>query len=127
MAQIRVVLFAKDLDRVAGFYTGALGFVHMSGDGEHAVLRRDGFVLVVHRVPPSVAASIEIASPPARRTSSALRLDYTIASVADARRLARSLGGEVDDAPAPWAGGDTRFFLGHDPEGNPFGLREIRA
>lgn len=36
-------------------------------------------------------------------------------------KVARALGGEIDDRPPPWAGNDTRFHLGHDPEGNVLG------
>jgi hypothetical protein len=43
--------------------------------------------------------------------------------VPGSRALARSLGGEIDDRPPPWAGGDTSFHLGHDPEGNVFGAQ----
>lgn len=43
--------------------------------------------------------------------------------VAAARAVARSLGGEIDDRPPPYGGNDTRFHLGHDPEGNVFGAQ----
>lgn len=122
VTEVRAVLFAKDLEKTAAFYSGALGFERRSGDREHAVLGCGGFELVVHQMPKAIADTIAIKNPPERRTSGAVRLDYPVASVAEARRLARSLGGDVDDEPPPWAARDANFFFGHDPEGNQFGL-----
>lgn len=119
--RVRGVLFAKNFERVMAFYVGALGMTRAGGDDDHAVLRHDGFELVVHRIPANVAATIVIADPPVRRAWAALRLDYPVASVEDTRKLARSLGGDVDEQPPPWAG-SVDFFLGYDPEGNQFGL-----
>jgi hypothetical protein len=123
-ARVRAILFAKDLEKVAVFYVGALGMVRVSGDKEHAVLDCDGFELVVHQIPKNIADTIVITQPPVRRVWGALRLDYPVASADSSRRLARSLGGDVDSAPPPWAGNDTSLFLGYDPEGNQFGVRQ---
>lgn len=122
VTHVRAVLFAKHLDRVAAFYVGALGFRRASGDRDHTILHCDGFELVVHQIPKAIADGIVITDPPKRRTSAGLRLDYPIASVEEARKRARSLGGDVDDAPPPWAGRDANFFFGYDPEGNQFGV-----
>ena len=40
------------------------------------------------------------------------------------RATARSLGGGIDDAPPAWAERNANFFLGYDPEGNVFGVRQ---
>jgi hypothetical protein len=101
-SSVRAVLFVKDLGRAAAFYIGALAMTRASGDEDHAVLDCDGFELVVHRMPKPIADT----------------------SVADSRRLARSLGGEIDDAPPAWADRNANLFFGHDPEGNQFGVRQ---
>lgn len=124
--RVRAVLFAKNVERVAAFYVGALGFARESGGSDHAVLRCDGFELVVHQIPKVIADAIVIASPPKRRTEGAVRLDYPVESIEQARTIARSLGGDVDDVPPPWASRDADFFFGYDPEGNQFGL-SVRA
>lgn len=107
---VRAVLFTKDLDRVAAFYIGALGLTRASGDREHTILHCDGFELILHQIPKAIADTIVITEPPVRRVWGALRLDYPVTNVEDARRLARSLGGDVDEAPPPWAGRDASFF-----------------
>ena len=67
-----------------------------------------------------------ITEPPVRRVWGAIRLDFPVVSVGDARRLARSLAGGIDDAPPAWADPKANFFFGYDPEGNQFGVSERR-
>ena len=123
-ASVRAVLFVKDLERAAAFYIGALALTRLSGDKDHAVLECDGFELVVHQIPKQIADTIVVTQPPVRRVWGAIRLDFPVASIADSRKLARSLGGEIDDAPPLWADSTTNLFFGHDPEGNQFGVSQ---
>ena len=124
VSSVRAVLFVKDLGRAAAFYIGALGMTRTSGDNDHAVMKCDDFELVVHQIPKQIADTIVIAQPPIRRVWGAIRLDFPVASIADSRKLARSLGGEIDDAPPPWADRHANLFFGHDPEGNQFGVSQ---
>lgn len=123
-SSVTAVLFAKDLQRVAAFYAGALGMQCSFSDADHWVLSCAGFQLIVHQIPAHIAADIVIEQPPLRRCSAAIRLDYPVQSIDASRRLARSSGGDIDAAPPPWAGPSAGFFLGHDPEGNQFGVKE---
>lgn len=68
-----------------------------------------------------------IAQPPIRRVWGAIRLDFPVLCIDDSRRLARSLGGEVDEAPPLWADRNTNLFFGHDPEGNQFGISQRKS
>ena len=68
-----------------------------------------------------------IAQPPIRRVWGAIRLDFPVASIADSRKLARALGGDIDDAPPAWADPNANFFFGHDPEGNQFGVSQRKG
>jgi hypothetical protein len=125
-ARVRAVLFVKDLEKVAAFYIGALALTRLSGDKDHVVLESDGFELVVHQIPKQIADTIVIAQPPIRRVWGAIRLDFPVGSIAGSRKLARALGGEIDDAPPAWADSTANFFFGHDPEGNQFGVSQRR-
>jgi predicted enzyme related to lactoylglutathione lyase len=122
---VNAVLFAKDLPSVAAFYSGALGMSVLARDEHHWRLDCRGFELVVHQVPKHIAAGIVVERPPKRRVSGATRLDYPVPSVEESRKKARTLGGDIDEAPPPWADRDANFFFGYDPEGNQFGVREI--
>jgi predicted enzyme related to lactoylglutathione lyase len=121
---VRAVLFVKDLRKVAPFYIGALGMTSAAGDESHAILECDGFALIVHQIPQAIADTIVVTQPPVRRVWGAIRLDFPVSSVGDSRRLARSLGGDIDEAPPAWAEPDAGLFFGYDPEGNQFGVCE---
>ena len=123
-SSVRAILFVKDLQKVAAFYVGALALRRVSGDVDHAVLECNGFELAVHQIPKPIAETIVVTQPPVRRVLSAIRLDFPVASIGDSRKLARALGGEIDDAPPAWADRTANLFFGHDPEGNQFGVSE---
>ena len=123
---VSAVLFAKDARAVARFYVEVFGANTLAEDEHHAALDVRGFHLVVHRIPEPWAKDIEIRKPPVRREIGAIRLDYRVDDLAEARNAAKRLGGQIDDAPPAWAGPESRFFLGFDPEGNVFGVKEGR-
>ena len=120
---VSAVLFARDQRNVAAFYAGVLGVAILSGDADHSVLACDGFELVVHQIPRRLLTPSVPGNPVQRREQSALRLNFPVADLARARREASRLGGSIDVHPPPWAGDETKFFLGQDPEGNVFGLK----
>ena len=125
--KIRAVLFAKNLERVARFYSEALELTRVSEDASYVLLKQGGFELIIHQIPKPVADGIEISEPPLRREVGALRLDYPIRDVKVGRTLAKSLGGAIDESPPPWADNGTNFYLGFDPEGNVFGVSQQPA
>lgn len=123
-SSVSAVLFAKDLKRVAAFYSQALGMIRSAGDEHHWALDGYGFHLIVRQIPKHLADEITIRQPPERRVWGAIRLNFPVQSIEDSRRTARSLGGELDDAPPEWADRNANFFLGYDPEGNVFGATQ---
>ena len=124
-SNVNAVLFAKDLQKVSTFYSKALGMKITSSDQHHSVLNCGGFELVVHQIPKHIADTIMIRQPPERRVGGAIRLDYPVQDLEQSRRTARALGGYIDDQPPAWAHSSANFHLGHDPEGNQFGVRQI--
>jgi predicted enzyme related to lactoylglutathione lyase len=122
---VSAVLFAKDMKRVAAFYVQALGMTCSASDEHHWALDGYGFHLIVHQISKPIADGIAIRQPPERRVRGAIRLNFPVRSIADSRRVARSLGGEVDDAPPQWADRNINFFLGYDPEGNVVGVSQF--
>jgi predicted enzyme related to lactoylglutathione lyase len=123
-SSVSAVVFAKDLKRVAAFYSQALGMTCSARDEHHWALDGYGFHLIVHQIPQHIAAEITIRQPPERRVWGAIRLNFPVQSIEDSRRAAKSSGGVVDDAPPEWAERNANFFLGHDPEGNVFGASQ---
>ncbi|MDT9000001.1 VOC family protein [Paucibacter sp. APW11] len=118
------VIFAKDPLRLAAFYQGLLGLETAHSEPGLLVLDGQGVQLVVHGLPPAIAAEIEIGTPPQRREDSALKLFFQVPSLDLARARAASLGGALNPPEQVWSARDFRACDGHDPEGNVIQLRE---
>ena len=121
-ARAGLFLYAKDLERVAGFYAAVLGMSPVRPSGELIVLNSPDIQLVVHAIPPAIAESITITTPPQRREDSAMKFFFTVRSIAAAGKIATELGGMV--FPEQWAGPGFTVCNACDPEGNVFQLRE---
>jgi predicted enzyme related to lactoylglutathione lyase len=117
------VVYAKDLDRVAAFYSRIAGLEVVHRDHTYAQLRSGGLELVVHRIPEHIAADIRIGRPPQRREDSAVKLAFTVRDLGAARAAAAALGGIVDPAEREWTFEGCTVCDGHDPEGNVIQLR----
>jgi predicted enzyme related to lactoylglutathione lyase len=122
-AQAGLFIYAKDLARLAGFYESLLGMSRVHSTPDLVVLRSPDIQLIVHAIPPTIAASIS--SPPTKRDNAALKFFFTVPSLADATAKAPSLGGEV--LPEQWQGSGFRVSNAVDPEGNIFQVRESAA
>jgi predicted enzyme related to lactoylglutathione lyase len=118
------VLFVKDLARVAKFYAELVPMVGALSESDLIVLESSNFQLVVHPIPKRIAKTINITSPPARRTNIAVKLIFPVASLADVRAKAPTLGGELDPPSKEFVARGFRACDGHDPEGNVVQFRE---
>jgi Glyoxalase-like domain len=123
---VSAVLFAKDHAKVASFYRDAFDARAVSGNGDHTVLEFAGFQLMIHQIPRHIAKDIAVPNPVQRREQASLRLDLPTRNLERSRTVAKLLFGTIDDAPPPWAERDADFHLGHDPEGNVFGVMTVR-
>ncbi len=121
-ARAGVFIYAKDPDRLAAFYQAVLGMVAAHRTDEMIVLRSPDLQLLVHAMPPHVAAQVVITSPPRLRDSAAIKFFVTVASLAAAHDSAHALGGEV--FTEQWRGAGFVVRNASDPEGNIFQLRE---
>lgn len=121
------VLFAKDLDQVAAFYSKVVGLRESERGPDVIVLKRDGFELVVHAIPKRIAASIVIAKPPRRREEVAIKPVFEVPSIDVARTVVDDHGGALNPPAGEWRFRGWRACDGQDPEGNVFQLRELLA
>lgn len=119
-----LVVYALDLARVSGFYAGVAGLEVTASEPDHVVLRRPGLHVVVHQVPPHLAAGLEVGRPPVRREDSAVKPVFVVPDLSAARDTAAGLGGVVDGPEHEWTFQGCRVCDGHDPEGNVVQLRE---
>jgi catechol 2,3-dioxygenase-like lactoylglutathione lyase family enzyme len=118
------VLFAKDLDRVAAFYSTVLGLTEAKRDDDHILLESPGFQLVVHRIPGGAAAAGDITAPPARRGTAAFKPVFFVPSLSRLRAVAETYGGVMEPAAREWSFNGVTVCDGVDPEGNVIQFRE---
>jgi predicted enzyme related to lactoylglutathione lyase len=118
-----VVLFAKDMARLAQFYEQVTALHVVAQAPDHVMLAVPGFQLVVHAIPAAIARGITISSPPKVREDLPLKLALPVQDIMAARLAAAALGGALLPAQREW---QARGFVacdGHDPEGNVFQVR----
>jgi predicted enzyme related to lactoylglutathione lyase len=122
-SSVSAVLFAKDHAKVASFYREVFDIRTLSVDADQTTLEFEGF----HQIPRHLAKDIAVPNPVQRREQASLRLDLPTHNLERSRTVAKLLFGTIDDAPPPWAARDAGFHLGHDPEGNVFGVVSVEA
>lgn len=121
-ARAGAVIYAKDLARMATFYETLFGMRRLHASPDHVVLESADLQLVIHGIPPHIAATFEISSAPEKREETAIKLFLTVPSLEAAARAAPALGGEVFGMA--WEGPGFRVRDTSDPEGNILQLRE---
>ncbi|MBI5279561.1 MAG: glyoxalase/bleomycin resistance/dioxygenase family protein [Burkholderiales bacterium] len=117
-------MYAKGPEAMGRFYSQVCGLEATTRDRGFIVLERGALQLVIVAIPPHIAATIQVASPPVRQEDSAHKLMFVVPSIAAARALAPSLGGVVDPEEREWEFQGMRVCDGHDPEGNVVQLRQ---
>lgn len=123
--QLGIFIYAKDIERLAAFYSAVLGLPLRHRKADMLVLAAEGVQLVIHQIPAEIALGIEIASPPQKRDHAALKFFCSVPSLAEAQARAVEWGGEV--MPQQWQGPGFVVRNACDPEGNIFQLREYVA
>lgn len=117
-----IFIYAKDPDRLAGFYQAVLGMDAAHRNDQMVVLRSPDIQLVVHALPPQVASQVVITHPPQLRDQAAIKFFCTVPSLSIAHETAQSLGGQV--LPEQWQGPGFVVRNACDPEGNIFQVRQ---
>jgi predicted enzyme related to lactoylglutathione lyase len=121
-ARAGLFLYAKNLQGLAEFYESVLGMSRAHASGDLIVLNSPDIQIIVHAMPPAIAESVTITSPPQKRENSAMKFFFTVPSIAAVESIAVTLGGEV--FPEQWEGPGFNVRNACDPEGNVFQVRE---
>lgn len=121
-ARAGALIYARDLQRLSGFYQALLGMRLLKADAEHHVIESADLQLIIHAVPPHIAATFTLSSPPKPREEQAIKLFFTVPSLAAAAGMASSLGGAVFGQE--YQGPGFKVRNGYDPEGNIFQVRQ---
>jgi catechol 2,3-dioxygenase-like lactoylglutathione lyase family enzyme len=122
------VLFARQLDRVAAFYSTVLGLTEVHRDDDHILLESPAFQLVVHRMTGPPATTSDLLKP-ARRAGAAFKPVFFIDDLARARTVTEAHGGTMEPQDKQWSFNGTTVCDAVDPEGNVIQFREasVRA
>jgi predicted enzyme related to lactoylglutathione lyase len=124
---VGAVLYAKNLALVQAFYQAVLSLEVESAEKDYVVLASPTFQLVILEVPEHIASSIEIETPPRRRTETPIKLVFEVKSISTARAVARLHGGELLPPEREWNFHSYRVCDGHDPEGNVVQFRQYEG
>jgi len=126
-ARTGAVLFASGLDRVAAFYSRVLGLREANRDDDHILLESPGFQLVVHRIPAHSAATLQVAEPPTRRATAAIKPVFLVPSFVSVRTKVGAHGGTMEPRDKEWSFHGVPVCDAMDPEGNVIQFREMRS
>jgi predicted enzyme related to lactoylglutathione lyase len=116
-------IFVKYLNSTSHFYEECFGFVSVADEsGDFRILDSDEMVLSVIQVPPEIAQTILITTPPRKRAETPIKLGFVVLDIDKTANLIVGHGGQVDDPVWTFRGFQHRDFV--DPEGN---IGELRA
>ncbi|MCH7376572.1 glyoxalase/bleomycin resistance/dioxygenase family protein [Aeromonas sp. MR19] len=122
-ARAGALIYARDLGLLTHFYRTLLQMDIRSQDDAFVVMENDDIQLLIHAIPESIACDIDIQVPPQLREQGAIKLFFTVPSLAWAEARAADLGGGL--LPQQWPGPGFVLRNAFDPEGNILQLREF--
>jgi predicted enzyme related to lactoylglutathione lyase len=120
---IGAVLYAKDPERLAAFYSAVTGLRITNRQESFFVVGSPSAQLVIVQIPKRIADAIAIETPPIRRERASIKLVFSIENIEEGRAKAAELGGELNQSNRQWEFEGAKVCDGHDPEGNVFQLR----
>ena len=124
-ARAGALIYAKDPVLLTHFYRTLLQMEIRSQRDQLIVLENGDIQLLLHAIPEPYAEQVLIKTPPELREAGAIKLFFTVASLAWAEAKAADLGGGL--LPQQWSGPGFVVRNAFDPEGNILQLRELRS
>ncbi|MFQ1771293.1 VOC family protein [Aeromonas veronii] len=122
-ARAGALIYAKDPGLLTHFYRTLLQMVVCSQDEQLVVLENSDIQLLIHTIPAPYAGQVVIKRPPELREEGAIKLFFTVSSLAWAEAKAADLGGGL--LSQQWTGPGFVVRNAFDPEGNILQLREL--
>ncbi|MBI3154263.1 MAG: hypothetical protein HYZ20_02545 [Burkholderiales bacterium] len=124
---VQIVVYAKDLDRLASFYASALGLAVAERSRTFVVLHGEGLEVAIVAMPAEVAAGIPLRSPPVPLEDTPIKVSFLVPSIEACRSVVAGAGGQLKPPEAAWVWRAQVHLDGVDPEGNVFQLRQLQA
>ena len=126
-APVQVVVYAKDVERLASFYQSALALAIAEQARTFVVLHGQGFEVAIVAMPEAAAAAIERRSPPVPLEDTPIKASFLVPSIEARRGAVTGAGGTLMPPEAAWTWRGQVHLDGVDPEGNVFQLRQPQA
>ena len=126
-APVQVVVYAKDVERLASFYQSALALAIAEQARTFVVLHGQGFEVAIVAMPEAAAAAIERRSPPVPLEDTPIKASFLLPSIEARRGAVTGAGGTLMPPEAAWTWRGQVHLDGVDPEGNVFQLRQPQA
>lgn len=124
-ARAGALIYALDLNRLSVFYQQLMGMRVVHADADHHIIASDDMQLILHAIPPHIATTIQLTSPPEPREDQSIKLFFTVPNLHESEKLAKQFGGALFGTE--YSGPGFKVRNGYDPEGNIFHLRESAA
>ncbi|MHC9244706.1 VOC family protein [Aeromonas jandaei] len=122
-ARAGALIYAREPGLLSHFYRTLLQMEIRSQSEQLIVLESGDIQLLVHAIPEPYIGQVVVTTPPALREQGAIKLFFTVPSLAWAEAKAADLGGGL--LPQQWSGPGFVVRNAFDPEGNILQLREF--
>ncbi|MBW3804427.1 glyoxalase/bleomycin resistance/dioxygenase family protein [Aeromonas jandaei] len=122
-ARAGALIYAREPGLLSHFYRTLLQMEIRSQSEQLIVLENGDIQLLVHAIPEPYIEQVVVTMPPALREQGAIKLFFTVPSLAWAEAKAADLGGGL--LPQQWSGPGFVVRNAFDPEGNILQLREF--
>ena len=119
-----LVVYAKDINRVATFYERTLSLIAIEREPKFIVLGNNDFEVAVVQIPEELAEEITISIPPQTRAETPLKFSFLVDDLAHAHAEATAAGGGTKPVDSAWHWRGQFHLDGHDPEGNVVQFRK---
>jgi predicted enzyme related to lactoylglutathione lyase len=117
------VIFTGDHKRLAKFYEAVTDLTASFTDEQISVLSSDNFELVIHSLPGEPATR----EPLRVREDSYIKPFFPVASLAETRKRAAALGGQLRPQNQEWEARGFCACEGTDPDGNVIQFRQVAS
>ena len=124
---VSVVIYAKDVAKVAAFYQRTLGLSVIEAEPKFVVVGDAQREIAVVRMPEARARATLISDPPQVREDTALKFSFLVDDFERVYREAAAAGGGTKRVNATWGWRGQLHLDGHDPEGNVVQFRKAEA
>ena len=113
-----MVVYAKDIAKVAAFYQRTLGLSVIEAEPKFVVVGDAHLEIAVVRMPGARARDTQILVPPQVREGTALKFSFLVDDFERVHREAVAAGGGTKRVTAAWSWRGQIHLDGYDPEGN---------